>query len=381
MKENEKNTNAEEKKNNKKGLKAAIIIVSILLAIILIFEGVVFLASRVVFKKLGMAEADASAASEAALTGVPATLSNAVTANFDAHKDSLKNSKNVVNILVAAKNKDGKGLSMVLLLSINKKKDTIYTYYYLPTLCVKDDTTGDLRTIGSINSPETLKAIMEQNFGMTISRYIVMTSDALAAGIDKLGGVTISSAKFAATTAEELADLNGYLTTKIDAVPTESVSLNGAQTVEYMAYLNDTVTSGATVPQNAVVYELVRSFAKKNIFNVTSFLKAAGKEAQTNLNASSLTNGAFMMAVDSMFFSYAVNSVSPINPYSQFDANGTKVTGSANYVDNTDAVLKVLYPDGSSGLSLNANDFLLILAAVHCFDYPDHPVQQERQRG
>lgn len=201
----------------------------------------------------------------------------------------------VTNILLIGNDsrengEDGRSDAMILL-SISDQTKTIHMTSLLRDMYV--DIPGHdgnrLNAAYSFGGPELLMETVEQNLGISVSRYMLVNFEAFAGLVDAVGGVDLE------LTAEELELVNGYLveynmltgrpegTDYLDTSAGGMVHLNGPQALAYSRNRYIGTDFGRTERQRKVLSGVIENLPKALLSNPSGVMESVLSNLTTNL--------------------------------------------------------------------------------------------------
>ena len=201
----------------------------------------------------------------------------------------------VINVLLigndSRKNgEDGRSDAMILL-SISSKTKTIYMTSLLRDMYVEIPgyKSNRLNAAYSFGGAELLMDTIEQNFGITLNRYVLVNFEAFANLVDAVGGVELD------LTSEEIEYVNGYLveyniltnrpegTDYMDASVSGMVHLNGPQALAYSRNRYLGTDFGRTERQRKVLEAIIKKLPMTLVTNPKELFEGLMTNLTTNL--------------------------------------------------------------------------------------------------
>ena len=201
----------------------------------------------------------------------------------------------VVNILLIgndsrANGEDGRSDAMILL-SISSRTKSIYMTSLLRDMYVEipGHDGNRLNAAYSFGGAELLMETVEQNFDITVNRYIQVNFEAFAGMVDAVDGVDLE------LTTEEIEYVNGYLveyniltdrpqgTDNMDPSVSGMVHLNGPQALAYCRIRYLGTDFGRTERQRKVLTEVIRKLPKAVFSNGGELVDGLMPNLTTNL--------------------------------------------------------------------------------------------------
>ncbi len=229
----------------------------------------------------------------------------------------------VINILLIGNDsrmngEDGRSDAMILL-SVSKKTKTIYMTSLLRDMYVEIPGHGGnrLNAAYSYGGAELLMETIEQNFDISVNRYMLVNFEAFANLVESTGGVDLE------LTREEIEYVNGYLveynmltnrpqgTDNMDPAQEGMVHLNGPQALAYCRNRYIGTDFGRTERQRKVLTEVIKKLPKALLTNSGSLLDGLLPNLTTNLTK----NECFLLSLSGMrYLTYDIVSDSIPQP-------------------------------------------------------------------
>ena len=216
----------------------------------------------------------------------------------------------VINILLIGNDSrmngdDGRSDAMILL-SVSKKTKTIYMTSLLRDMYVEIPGHGGnrLNAAYSYGGPELLMETIEQNFDISVNRYVLVNFEAFANMVESVGGVDLE------LTSGEIEYVNGYLieynmltdrpqgTDNMDPSAAGMVHLNGPQALAYCRNRYIGTDFGRTERQRKVLTEVFKKLPKTLITNSGSLFDGLLPNLTTNLTK----NECFLLSLSGVRF-------------------------------------------------------------------------------
>ena len=201
----------------------------------------------------------------------------------------------VVNILLIGNDsrtngEDGRSDAMILL-SVSSKTKKIYMTSLLRDMYVEipGHKGNRLNAAYSFGGAELLMDTIEQNFDITVNRYVLVNFEAFANLVDAVGGIDLE------LTAEEVQYVNAYLweynvltgrpegTDYMDTSLSGMVHLNGAQALSYTRNRYIGTDFGRTERQRKVLEAVIRKAPKAVATNPKELINGLVTNLKTNL--------------------------------------------------------------------------------------------------
>lgn len=201
----------------------------------------------------------------------------------------------VINVLLigndSRKNgEDGRSDAMILL-SISSKTKTIYMTSLLRDMYVEIPgyKNNRLNAAYSFGGAELLMDTIEQNFGITLNRYVLVNFEAFANLVDAVGGVDLE------LTSKEIEYVNGYLveyniltnrpegTDYMDTSVSGMVHLNGPQALAYSRNRYLGTDFGRTERQRKVLEAIIKKLPLTLATNPKELFEGLMTNLTTNL--------------------------------------------------------------------------------------------------
>lgn len=255
------------KRKRKSGLKRFLIIVLVLLAVL---AGGMYLAVGSVYDQMHYEPVDSVTAESMQEDGVINVL---LIGN-----DSRENGE------------DGRSDAMILL-SISSKTKTIYMTSLLRDMYVEIPgyKNNRLNAAYSFGGAELLMETIEQNFDITVNRYMLVNFEAFANLVDAVGGVDLE------LTSQEIEYVNGYLveynillnrpegTDYMDTSVSGLVHLNGPQALAYSRNRYIGTDFGRTERQRKVLEAIIKKLPQTLVTNPGELFEGLMTNLTTNL--------------------------------------------------------------------------------------------------
>ncbi len=217
----------------------------------------------------------------------------------------------VTNILLigsdSRENVEGSRSDAMILLTISNKTKAIYMTSLLRDIYVEipGHDGNRLNAAYAYGGPELLMETINQNFDISVSRYVLVNFEAFANLVDAVGGVELS------LTSGELEYVNAYLveynmitnrpegTDYMDISREGQVHLNGAQALAYSRNRYIGTDFGRTERQRKVLSEVLKKAPAALLSNPSGLLNGLLPNLTTNLTlqecfALSLQGGRFL---------------------------------------------------------------------------------------
>ena len=261
------NTKKKRKKKKKSKLKRFLIIVLVLLAIL---AGVLYYAVGTVYDQLHYEAIDS-------VTTEP------------------MKEEGVINVLLIGNDsrqngEDGRSDAMILL-SISTKTKKIYMTSLLRDMYVEIPgyKNNRLNAAYSYGGAELLMETVEQNFDITVNRYVLVNFEAFANLVDAVGGVDLE------LTSQEIEYVNGYLveynilfgraegTDYMDTSVSGLVHLNGPQALAYTRNRYLGTDFGRTERQRKVLEAIIKKLPQTLVTNPKELFEGLMTNLTTNL--------------------------------------------------------------------------------------------------
>lgn len=243
--------------------------------------------------------------------------------------------KGAVNILLIGNDSrengdDGRSDAMILL-TISNRTHKLYMTSLLRDMYVEipGHNGNRLNAAYSYGGAELLMETIEQNFDISVNRYILVNFEAFAGLVDAVGGVDLD------LTAKEVEYVNGYLveynmlldrpqgTDNLDTSKSGNIHLNGAQALAYSRNRYLGTDFGRTERQRKVLGEVIHKLPKAVVTNPKDLVNNLCPNLTTNLTQ----NECFLLSFEAakiLLYDMEQNSV-PI-PGSYQDATIRKMS-------------------------------------------------------
>lgn len=215
----------------------------------------------------------------------------------DSVKEASYKEDGVINILLIGNDsrengEDGRSDAMILL-SISNKTKTIRMTSLLRDMYVEipGHDGNRLNAAYAYGGPELLMETVEQNFGISVNRYVLVNFEAFANLVDAVGGVDLE------LTNDEVQYVNGYLveynmltgrpegTDYLDASLSGMIHLNGPQALAYSRNRYIGTDFGRTQRQRKVLSAVMKNLPKALFTGPTQLMNGLLPNLTTNLTS------------------------------------------------------------------------------------------------
>ncbi len=279
----------------------------------------------------------------------------AIRKNMEDKSTSVLADKNVFNILLIGTDNREKGENSrsdaMILLSINKKSKTITSASLLRDiyLQIPGKNNNRLNAAYAYGGPTLLMDTIEQNFKVSVDRYVSVDFYVFMDIIDAVGGVTIDVTK------EEIPIINNYLA-ELNSLKGEKegtdylqepgqLKLNGKQALAYARNRYIGTDFERTARQRRVLNEAFQKVKKLNLLQLNGLLNKLLPQVTTNL-----TEGEIFSMILSLpkYAGYEISQshIPADNSYQFMRIRGMEVI-TLDFDKNIKALQEQLYPDQS----------------------------------
>lgn len=269
-------------------------------------------------------------------------LEQEILANLEANATELVYNENVFNILLIGTDErsgETRGRSdTMILLSINTETQELVMTSFLRDIYLSIPGVGNnrLNAAYAYGGPALLRETLEQNFSISIDRYVQIGFDSFQNIIDEIGGVVLELSDAEIEYINKHVDENNQLTGSDN-----TFLLNGKQALIYarIRYLDSDF--GRTERQRNVITALINQAKMLSVFEINSFLTTLLPEVTTDLTEGEL----FSIVLSSVsYLSYDLVSFRlPLDgTWNNLTINGMMVLG-LDFATNREALLKAVY--------------------------------------
>ena len=269
-----------------------------------------------------------------------------------AAKEPFKESgvKNILLIGNDSRSADESGRSdAMILVSISSKTNTIHMTSLLRDIYV--DIPGHdgnrLNAAYAYGGPELLMETLEENFDISVNRYMLVNFQAFANLVDAVGGVTLELSN------EEVQYVNGYLveynqlegrpeeTDYLDSSLSGTIHLNGPQALAYCRNRYIGSDFARTERQRKVISAAVKNAPVALVANGGDLIEGVMSNVTTNLTKTELS-GLMMQAPMMLTYEMISGSIPLEGTYSNANIRGMAVL-EVDFETNKEYIQKEIY--------------------------------------